>query len=421
MKFVFLLVILLSCLSAFSQTNKKIKDLEKRRKQTLIEIENTSKLLSDTKKTTVNLLNRIKLITSQIASRQELVSILDQEIIALAKEEQVVSENIKKSEADLKHKQENYTTAVRGMIHKRQKSDKLLFILSGKSLGESLRRMKYMREYSEWRIKQADEIKIRTKELSEKKLQLEKSKRDKQILLAQRKSEQEQLKKEEQDRQKDMTEANKKQKELQSDLNKKQKQANALNSQIERLIAEEVARQEREAKRIAAEKAKASKGTKSSSEATSSPAQPEKESPESFKLSSIFAANKGKFPMPVTGRYSITTRFGQHHHRQWNVTTNSNGIDIQAQDGAEARSIYKGEVSRVVAFPGYNNCIIVRHGGYYTFYGNIQQVYVKQGQKIEAGQSIGKIYYDSDKGGAELHFQLWKGTTKLNPEPWLKR
>ena len=125
--------------------------------------------------------------------------------------------------------------------------------------------------------------------------------------------------------------------------------------------------------------------------------------------------------MPITGRYRIIGRFGTHQHNRWNVKTNSSGIDIQAQSGAQARSVFDGEVSRIVAFPGYNNCIIVRHGGYYTFYGNIQQVTVRQGQKVSAGQSLGSIYTDSDTGSSQLHFQLWKGTTKLNPEPWLKK
>ncbi|MDL2215275.1 peptidoglycan DD-metalloendopeptidase family protein, partial [Dysgonomonas sp. OttesenSCG-928-M03] len=142
---------------------------------------------------------------------------------------------------------------------------------------------------------------------------------------------------------------------------------------------------------------------------------------ENFNLSSNFASNKGKLPIPVTGRYRIIGRFGTHRHGQWNVTTNSSGIDIQAQSGAQARAVFNGEVSRVVAFPGYNNCVIIRHGGYYTFYGNIQQVNVRQGQKVSAGQPLGVIYTDADTGSSQLHFQLWKGTNKLNPEPWLQR
>ena len=77
-------------------------------------------------------------------------------------------------------------------------------------------------------------------------------------------------------------------------------------------------------------------------------------------------------------------------------------------------------MSQVVALPGYNYSIIIRHGGYYTFYGNIQNVYVKQGDKVKTGQALGRVYIDQDTNSSQLHFQLWHGTNKQNPEIWLR-
>jgi len=392
---------------------KQISDLEKKRKATLRDIENTNKLLIDTKKTTANLLNRIKLISSQISSRHDLVTILNQEIAQISREQKKTEAEIKELEIDLARKQENYATAIKGMIRKKQNSNNLIFILSGKSFGESLRRMKYMKEYSDWRNDQAEEIKEKKAELSEKKLALEKSKAEKGTLLAQRKREEEQLKKEEEQQQQEVAEAEKKQVALQSDLKKKQQQANALNAQIEKLIAEEIARQEQEAKRIAAEKAKAA--GKAPSTATL-PTQTK----ENVSLSNDFASNKGKFQMPVTGPSAIISRFGDKVDKRWKVTTNSGGIDIQAQAQAEVKTIFQGEVSKIIVFPGYNNCIIIRHGNYYTFYGNIKDLYVKQGQQVKTGESLGKIFTD-ENGTSVTHFQVWKGTVKQDPEPWLRR
>lgn len=446
-KSILLFISLLIVCSAYGQS-KNIKNLENKRKQTLLEIENTNKLLLDTKKTATALLNRIKLISSQINSRQELVSILNQELSAIDREQKRIEGEIKTLEVDLKDQQKKYAAAIDGMIYKRQNKNRLLFVLSGKSFGESLRRLKYLKDYSEWRNQQAIEIIDKKQSLTEKRQQLVKSKKDKIALLAQRRQEEQTLKNEENIQKQEVAEATKKQTELQGILKKKQQQADALNKQIERLIAEEVARQEREAKRIAAEKAKQERakaaaaaksketattkpketttGTKSNSN-TSSPAANEAavasptETKENFNLSRNFASNKGRYPMPITGRYSIVSRFGAHRHAQWNITTKSNGVDIQAQSGAEARSIFEGEVSTVMAFPGFNNCIIVRHGGYYTFYGNIQQVFVRKGQRIAAGQSLGVVYTDPETGASQMHFQLWQGTTKLNPEHWLKK
>jgi septal ring factor EnvC (AmiA/AmiB activator) len=144
-------------------------------------------------------------------------------------------------------------------------------------------------------------------------------------------------------------------------------------------------------------------------------------SAETFNLSKDFAANKGKLPMPVTGASTIVGNFGTKRHSEWNVTTNSNGVDIQAERGADIRAVFDGEVSKVFSFPGSNTCVIVRHGDYYTFYANIYDLYVKQGDKVKAGQSLGRIFTDPDTGVSRMHFQLWQKTTKINPAPWLNR
>lgn len=411
---VFLLLITLFPSSRlYADHSKELKNLENKRKIALQDIERTSKLLVDTKKTTETLLNRIQLVSSQISSRQSLISVLNQEITVITKEQKKTEADIKILEVDLAQKQDNYATAIKGMLRKKQNSNDLIFILSGKTFGESLRRIKYMKDYSTWRNDQAEEIKQKKNELSDKKLALEKTKKEKQSLLALRQSEQSKLKKEEEDLQTDVSEANKKQKELQADLNKKRKNAEALNNQIQKLIAEEIARQQREAKRIAEEKAKAEGKDPSKVVVT--------QSKENVKLSNNFAANKGRFPMPVTGAATIISQFGEVRDKKWrNVSTNSAGVDIQTQAGAEVRTIFNGEVSRIIVFPGYNNCVIIRHGDYFTFYGNVHQLYVKQGQQVTTGESIGKVFTD-DKGLSVLHFQIWKNQTKLNPALWLQR
>ncbi|MFT3993346.1 MAG: peptidoglycan DD-metalloendopeptidase family protein [Dysgonomonas sp.] len=413
MKRLLLLVVLLISILSFAQ-NSKVKELEQQRKQALLEISNTDKLLRETKRNTSTLLDRIKLISNQLLSRQQVLNLLNQEIDAIGIEQKKIEEEITILESELKDKQKNYAKAIDGMLLNRQSKNKMLFVLSGKSLTESYRRFKYLKDYSEWRSAQADDIKDKRDKLKERKETLDKTKREKLILAGQRKTEQNNLQAEEENYQKEVGEAKQKQTELQKLLAQKRKQAEMLDKQITKLIAEEVARQERKAKSAAATAAKpTTKGAeKPASSATNS---------ENITLSNNFSSNKGKLPYPINGNYTITNRFGTHQHSQWQVTTSSNGIDIQSQPGAEAKAVFNGEVSRIVAFPGYNNCIIIRHGNYYTFYGNIQSVSVKQGDKVKTGQTLGTVYTDPDKGVSQLHFQLWQGTNKQNPEPWLRR
>lgn len=420
MKRLLLFIMILASITSFAQKTSKVKELERQRKATLLEINNTSKLLNDMGKSTANLLTRIKLIASQISSRQKVVELLSGEIEGLSAEQKRVESEIVILESELKEKQKSYAKAVDGMLRNRQNDNKLLFVLSGKSLTESYRRLRYLREYSEWRSTQASEIKEKNNTLKTKREELIKMKAGKQALLSQRTSEQSNLKQEETSYQQEVGEAQAKQKDLQKILSQKRTQAAALDKQIEKLIAEEIARQEREAARKARERAAAAAANSGTPKGTSkAPVVVPKASPEDVKLSSNFALNKGKLPSPITGNYVISSRYGIHRHSKY-VETSNDGIDIQSQSGADARAVFEGDVVTVMAFPGYNYGVIIRHGNYFTFYANIQSVYVKQGDKVKTGQTIGKVYTDPDTNTSELHFQVRNGNAKMNPESWIR-
>ena len=68
--------------------------------------------------------------------------------------------------------------------------------------------------------------------------------------------------------------------------------------------------------------------------------------------------------------------------------------------------------------PGYNQCVLVQHGGYFTFYCKLASVNVKAGQKVKTGEVLGRV--DTIAGETQLHFELWEGKTPRNPELWLK-
>lgn len=455
-KSLFIVSFLVLSFAGFSQT-KQIENLQKQQKALQEEIRNTNKLYLDVKKHTTTILQRINLINRQIDSRKKLISTQEAEIAALQKEQTRLEGEIDRLNKELKVKQDSYAKAIKGMLNNKYNRNKLFFILSGKSFGESMRRMQYLKDYSKWQKSQAEEIKKQNAELVVKKDKLATAKTEKEKALESLQLEQTKLQGEEKNRQIEMAEAKGQEKELQKTLQNKQQQSNRLNAQIEKLIAEEVARVEREAeaarraaaaeaerKRKEAELAEAKRkkqaeARKKTTEQPTKTAESEAEraprttpepkiesgastaATETFNLSKNFVANKGKLPMPVTGTSSIVGAFGQRKHSEWNVTTNSNGIDIQAQSGANIRSVFDGEVSKVFSFPGSNTCVIVRHGDYYTFYANIFDLFVKVGDKVKTGQSLGRIYTDPDTGVSTMHFQLWQKTTKLNPAPWLGR
>lgn len=428
--FLFTILLFSSSLTLVFAQRAKIKELEAQRKIALQEIENTNLLLKNTKSNTSSLLNRIKLISSQIESRQRVVQLLEQEVDQLTKEEGKIAENIKILESNLEMEKDAYAKAVTSMMRNRQNENNLLFVLSGKSLTESYRRFLYLKDYSNWRKRQAEEIQRKNKELSLKQDSLHLAKKEKEALLLTRTDEQTKLKKEEDNYQKEVKAAQKKAKDLQKVLAQKQKQAKALDRQIEKLIAEEIARQERIAKKereeaekkakAEAERARARGETVKPAPTPTPEAKPALSTKENIVLSSNFASNKGKLPMPISGQYSITSRFGENKRSKF-VTTSSSGIDLQSQPNSEARVVFNGEVTKIISIPGYGTCILVRHGNYYTFYGNIDKLSVKQGDKVSTGQRLGTIYTDPDTNVSQMHFQLWQQKNKLNPELWLRR
>lgn len=75
----------------------------------------------------------------------------------------------------------------------------------------------------------------------------------------------------------------------------------------------------------------------------------------------------------------ITEKFGVHAHPVLkNVTVNNNGVTISTEQGAKARAVFKGEVSRVFGITGGNMAVILRHGQYLTVYSNLINVSVKR-------------------------------------------
>lgn len=426
MRYTWFVIFMMVAIAAFGQKSQKVMQLEEQRKKALAEIETTNRLLKETNMTARNSLNRLNLLSRQILSRKKVISLLGQEVSELDGQIAATRREIAALEKELGEKRNNYSKSVRGMHKRRSTQDKLLFILSAGDFAQSMRRLRYLREYADWQKRQAAEITDKQAEITLKQKELEKTRSEKNALLGVREEENKKLQAEEKGQKLEVQQLGKKQKELKAILRKKKQQADALNRQIERQIALEIARAEAEAK-AAREKEKpagkkADKAAAPREERVAETKGGYAMTREEKKLSDNFAGNRGRLPYPVAGRHTIVGSFGEQQHQELKyVRTNSNGIDIQTTQGADARAVFKGVVTRVFVIPGYNNSVIIRHGNYLTVYCNLSRVYVKTGDTVDTCQAIGRIFSDEESGNATiLHFQLWKEKTKLNPALWLE-
>lgn len=421
MRYVCLIVwVLTFTFSIYGQKSETVRQLEQQRKETLADIEETDKLLQETNKTAKTSLNRLNLLSKQIESRKKMISLLNEEVSAIDKDILILQGQLKTLKKELETKKTNYGKSMQGLYKRRSSEDKLLFIFSAESFSQSMRRIRYLQEYADWQKRQAQEIVAKQAEVSQKQREMEKTRAEKQTLLGTRQEESKKLEVEETSQKAEVNQLNKKQKSLKAELKKKRRQAEALNKQIEKQIAEEIAQAERE--RRAREQANGKgNSTGTGEERVAETKGGYAMTKEERQLSGSFANNKGRLPFPVTGRYTVVGTFGEQQHQQLKyVRTNNSGIDIQTSPGADARAVFDGVVTRVFVVPGYNNSVIVRHGNYLTVYSNLSQVYIKAGDKVTTRQPLGRIYSDPEDGNSTiLHFQLWKEKTKLNPLPWL--
>ena len=416
----------------FAQSNKLIKELEGKRGSLQKQIAESETLLKTTQKDVGSQLNGLAALTGQIEERKRYILMINKDVEAIELELSSLGKQLTRLQSDLKDKKKKYEASVQYLYKNRSVEEKLMFIFSAKSLEQTYRRLRYVREYATYQRLQGEEILKKQEQVNQKQQELHQVKAAKEGLLKEREEEKGKLEEQEKEKKTLVANLQKKQRGLQNELSKKRREANQLNARIDRLIAEEIekarkraaeeARREAAARKKENEKVDKTTTTTTTSKPKSTPLETYSMSKADRELSGSFVNNRGKLPMPITGAYIITSRYGQYTVEGLrNVKLDNKGIDIQGKPGAQARAIFDGKVAAVFQLNGLVN-ILVRHGNYISVYCNLSSASVKQGDTVTTKQTLGQIFSDeSDNGRTVLHFQLRKEKEKLNPEPWLNR
>ena len=450
-----------------AQTNKQIRSLQKQQTTIKKDIASNEQLLRSTKKDVTSQLANLQVISAQIDRQSRYVDTIRAEVDQLSATLGTLEAQLDRLEADLSECKRKYQRAVTYMFRNRMQTSKWQFILSARNFRQMYRRLRYVTEFSKFQKAQAQLISQKEQTIRVKRDELAGVKKEKNRLVAEGQAQKQQLEGQQRERQQVVDELNKKQKQLQGTLAQQRKKAAQLDARIDKLIQEEIAAAERRRKaeearraeaarqsRLKAEREEAARrkaeaarrkatasgksGNKGSRKATASSAsktakpkahteEPKPSTPRFTEadnadraLSGSFAANRGRLPMPITGSYAITTHYGQYNvDGLHGVQLDSKGINITAPAGAQARAVFKGEVTSIFTYGGLYN-VIVRHGSYMSVYCNLTSISVRRGQEVSARQTLGTVAPDAT-GNCTLHFQLRKETAKLNPEQWLGR
>lgn len=117
-----------------------------------------------------------------------------------------------------------------------------------------------------------------------------------------------------------------------------------------------------------------------------------------------------KFRWPVSGR--VITDFGN---------SKGTGINIEAPEGAAVRAAENGQVIYVGSgVEGYGNLILIRHpNGYVSAYAHLKDMSVAKGDVVNRGDNIGSAGMTGGVSRPQLHFELRKGATPVDPLPLL--
>ena len=374
---------------------------ESRKAQLEKEIATINQQLKDNARSSSRALTDLSLVRRKISARQELIAESDREIHALDDSIRVRQKEIDRLQARHDTLTLYYNRLVRSAYKNRDSRIWYMYILSSENIGQAVRRFGYLKGLSKNMSDQARQIQETAAVLEVEKERLAGMRDEARALRSQRQADVDALRSEEGENANLVARLQKDRKKYQSDLQKKNREVEALNREIAEII------------RKATAKPKSSGGTGKSSGGgkTTSTAVDEK-------LSSSFAANKGRLPWPVEG--SVIESYGQHYHPVYkNVKLPfNNGVTLAVARGTQAKAVFDGTVAQVVVIPGYNQCVLVQHGSYFTFYCKLKSVSVKAGQKVTTGQVLGTV--DTISGEDQFHFQLWKERTPQNPENWLR-
>ena len=372
---------------------------ESRKAQLEKEIAAINRQLKDNARSSSRALTDLSLVRRKIAARQELIAESDREIRALDDSMKVRQQEIDRLQARHDTLSLYYNRLVRGAYKNRDSRLWYMYILSSENIGQAVRRFGYLKGLSRNMSDQAKHIQETAAALELEKDRLAGLREEAQVLRGQRQADVDALRSEEGESASLVARLEKDRKKYQNDLRKKNREVEALNREIAEIIRKATAKPKSGGKSTA-------KGGKTTSTAIDET------------LSKNFAANKGRLPWPVEG--TVIESYGQHYHPVYkNVKLPfNNGVTLAVARGAQAKAVFDGTVSQVVVIPGYNQCVLVQHGSYFTFYCKLKSVTVKAGEKVKTGQVLGTV--DTLSGEDQFHFQLWQERNPQNPENWLR-
>jgi septal ring factor EnvC (AmiA/AmiB activator) len=381
-----ILAMLLTCLGSSAQDTSRQTEQKKQLEEEIEFINKQLKeILSKEKASTLEL----TLISKKISNRKIIIEGIDKGIAEIGRSINAKNQSIQTLQREIDTLESYYARLVRNTYKNRDTKVWFMYLFASESIGQGYRRFSYLKNLSDVVNAQGVKIKEKQAQLELEKRELENMKMKAEATRAEREQEYKELLREETMSRQVADNLAKSRKQQMRELEKKRQHVEKLNREIESILSQALKAQQKEQKPI------------------------------DYTLSGMFEQNKGKLPWPVA-KGVVIGKYGVHYHPVYKnlKLPENNGIDISTSKNAEVLCVFDGVVKQIIMMPGYNQCVLIQHGTYFTFYCKLKKVNVKTGDKVATGEPIGIL--NEEGNTSELHFQIWKGTTKQNPAVWLR-
>jgi murein hydrolase activator len=426
--------------------SKKKADLEQRKKENLAKINEIQKVLSKTANQKEANLGQLKALTKKVEAKEQQIEIINEDLEELQSELFQIETIFVQLDTDYKRQKKEYGKMVYANAKTMNNVSALSYLFASDSFYKFFKRYNYVRQINRERERRAGEIQKVLVDIGKKRELLSAKRNQKSAVLDLKVTETQSLLAAKQQKESLTTKLTAKEGKLRAELEERKAAVKALESLVSKSIEKEIARSKREipVKDVVVAEKKVITKTKKEAKTTEisinkkETAREEKESKETesidtekaakvtmtasvAKLSGSFANNKNRLPWPVSGGF-ISAGFGSHPHEVLKaVTVPNDGIEIQVESGSTVRSVFDGTVMVVDnSIVGMGTVVAVQHGEYFTIYGKLNDVSVRPGQKVGVHDSLGQVMQGAD-GSSEIQFQIWKNTSRQNPEKWLRR
>jgi len=437
------------------QTRPKSKEqLERERQANLRQIAEAGQQLNKTQEKKKASLGQLNVIKEKLTQKHEVIAGISTQLKGIETGVHQTAQQVLTTQKNLAELKTEYARLLYTASKTSSGFNRLMFLFASESYNQFSLRLRYIRQYTEERQRQAARIMGTQQRLHQQLTGLtEQQKRKSQLLNAQLSENQNLLSlKTQQDQM--VQQLSQQEQGLRQELEQRQQAVRRLDNLIADRVREEIARAAR-AERLAARRAAARRSTASRNSGRSNTrseertetadarddasANPDADAPETAAeaaadrratrvaltpetalISSSFAGNKGRLPWPVS-RGFISQHFGRHQHPVLkHVVIDNRGVDIQTDEGAAVRSCFDGKVLTITNIAGMGTIVMIQHGDFFTVYAKLRSVDVSVNQHVSAREVIGTVATNGE-GTSEVQFQVWHNSSNLNPETWLGR